>query len=63
MCADADPRLELVGPLPAPLQRYTNYAAGMVASSSNQDAGKALIAFPASVAAAETMRSNGFAPR
>jgi molybdate transport system substrate-binding protein len=59
----ADARLELVGPLPAPLQRYTNYAAGVVASSHNQDAGKALIAFLASGAASETMRSNGFEPR
>jgi len=58
----ADPRLELVGPLPAPMQYYTRYAASLVASSESQDAGKALIAFLASPAAAAVMRTKGFEP-
>jgi molybdate transport system substrate-binding protein len=56
----ADPRLELVGPLPAELQYYTLYAAGVMAASRHQDVGKALIAFLASPAASVVMRSKGF---
>lgn len=56
----ADPRLELVGPLPAELQYYTLYAAGVMAASRHQDAGKALIGFLASPAASVVMRSKGF---
>ncbi len=59
----ADPRLELVGPLPAPLQKYTNYTAGVVAAGGNPDAGKELIAFLASPAASGIMQGNGFEPR
>jgi molybdate transport system substrate-binding protein len=59
----ADPRLELVGPLPAPIQYYTRYAASLVASSEHQDAGKALIAFLASPDAAAVMRAKGFEQR
>ena len=59
----ADDRLELVGPLPASLQRYTNYAAGIVATAANPGAGKQLIDFLASPAASEVMRGNGFEPR
>jgi molybdate transport system substrate-binding protein len=59
----ADPRLELVGPLPGPLQRYTNYAAGVVAAGGNPSAGAALIDFLGSSAAADVMRSHGFEPR
>src|SRR5262245_4715196 len=43
-----DDRLELVGPLPAEIQFYTRYAAGVMAKSQHQDLGKALIAFLAS---------------
>jgi len=59
----ADPRLELVGPLPGPMQYYTRYAAGLVASSARQDAGKALISFLASPVAAAVMQTKGFEPR
>ena len=59
----ADARLELVGPLPGPLQRYTNYAAAVVASAASQGAGKELIDFLASPAASDVMRGNGFEPR
>jgi molybdate transport system substrate-binding protein len=37
--------LDFVGPLPAAIQSYTLFAAGLVASSKHQDAGKALIQF------------------
>jgi molybdate transport system substrate-binding protein len=58
----ADPRLEFVGPLPDAIQYYTRYAASLMASSDNQGAGKALIAFLTSPAAAGIMRSKGFEP-
>jgi len=58
----ADPRLELVGPLPQPIQKYTYYAASLVAVGDNQGAGKELIDFLATPAAAATMRSKGFEP-
>jgi hypothetical protein len=35
--------LDFVGPLPAAIQNYTSFAAGLVASSKQQDAGKALL--------------------
>jgi molybdate transport system substrate-binding protein len=56
----ADPRLEFVGPLPDAIQYYTRYAASLMTGSANQGAGKALIAFLASPAAADVMRSKGF---
>jgi len=56
----ADPRLELVGPLPAEIQFYTDYAAGVMAASQHHDVGKALIAFLASPAASDVMKSKGF---
>ena len=58
----ADPRLELVGPLPAPIQRYTQYVAAVVAVGGSQSAGKELVGFLASPAAAEVMRPKGFEP-
>ncbi len=58
----ADPRLELVGPLPAALQRYTYYAAALVPGSEHESAARVLISFLASPAAAAVMRSKGFEP-
>jgi molybdate transport system substrate-binding protein len=58
----ADARLELVGPLPEPYQRYTNYAAGVIATSRNQSASKQFIAFMATPEAAAIMRRRGFEP-
>jgi len=55
-----DPRLELVGPLPEEIQFYTVYAAGVMAASRQQDAGKALIAFLTTPAASAVMKSKGF---
>jgi len=56
----ANPRVDYVGPLPADIQFYTNYAAGVMAASQHQDVAKELIAFLASPAAAAVMRSKGF---
>jgi molybdate transport system substrate-binding protein len=58
----ADARLELVGPLPAPYQRYTNYAAGVITTSRSQDASRQFIAFMATPEAAAIMRRRGFEP-
>jgi molybdate transport system substrate-binding protein len=58
----ADPRLELVGPLPAAIQSYTRYAASLMPDSSNQTAGKDLIDFLRSPAAVGIMHSKGFEP-
>jgi molybdate transport system substrate-binding protein len=57
-----DPRVELVGPLPAPIQKYTNYVASLVAGSQHGDVFKALIAFLASKEATAELRSKGFEP-
>jgi len=43
----AEPRVELLGPLPLAIQDYTNYAAGVVTPSQHPDVGKALILDPA----------------
>jgi molybdate transport system substrate-binding protein len=59
----ADPRLELVGPLPAQIQNYTLYEANVVATSGQQEPAKALIAFLASPEAGAVMRTKGFEPR
>jgi molybdate transport system substrate-binding protein len=58
----SDARLELVGPLPEPYQHYTNYAAGVIATSRNQGASREFIAFMATPEAAAIMRRRGFEP-
>jgi molybdate transport system substrate-binding protein len=58
----ADARLELVGPLPQPYQRYTSYAAGVIPTSRNQSASKQFITFMATPEAAAIMRRRGFEP-
>jgi molybdate transport system substrate-binding protein len=58
----SDPRLDLVGPLPAPLQKYTQYVASLVATSQQQDAFKAFVSFLASPAATTALRAKGFEP-
>ena len=57
-----DPRLELVGPLPAPIQKYTRYVASLVEGSPQPDAFKALVAFLSSPEAAALLRTKGFEP-
>ena len=58
-----DPRIEYVGPLPAPYQQYTNYVASLVATSKQQEVYKALLTFLDSPTAAKVFRSQGFEPR
>lgn len=52
--------VDLLGPLPAAIQHYTLFTAGIVASSANQEAAKALLAFVASPAAKAIMHARGF---
>jgi molybdate transport system substrate-binding protein len=54
------PIVELVGPLPTPIQYYTTFAAGIGATSDQAEAGKALITFLASPSAQARMKTNGF---
>jgi molybdate transport system substrate-binding protein len=57
-----DPRVELVGPLPGPIQKYTRYVASLVEGSQQPDAFKALIAFLTSPEAAAVLHAKGFEP-
>jgi molybdate transport system substrate-binding protein len=54
------PGVELLGPLPDQLQNYTLFAGGIVASSKEQEAAKALLRFVSSPAAQETWKAKGF---
>ncbi len=56
----AAPGVDLVGPLPAPIQRYTLFASGIVASSVQQDAGRAFVRFISSPDARMIWTSKGF---
>jgi len=58
-----DPRIEYVGPIPAPYQHYTDYVASLVATSKQSEPYKALLTFLDSPAAAQAWRSKGFEPR
>ena len=57
-----DPRVELVGPLPPPVQQYTRYVASLVDGSRQPDAFKAMIAFLTSPEAAAVLHAKGFEP-
>jgi molybdate transport system substrate-binding protein len=52
--------VDLVGPLPESIQHYTLFSAGMVASSGQQDAARALIRFISSPEAKAAMKAKGF---
>lgn len=54
--------IEIVGPLPSPLQKMTVFAAGIAAGSKEPAAAKALIQFLASPAAAPVIRNAGMEP-
>jgi molybdate transport system substrate-binding protein len=56
----ADARVDLVGPLPPPVQNYTVFAAGLINLSTQQDAGRALIRFLSSPSTVAVMRMRGF---
>jgi molybdate transport system substrate-binding protein len=53
-------RVDFVGPLPASIQNYTLFAAGIGAKSRQVEAGMELITFLCSPAAAASMRARGF---
>ncbi len=52
--------VDLVGPLPATIQRYTLFASGIVASSKEQDAGRAFVSYISSREAQTIWRAKGF---
>ena len=56
------PGVQLVGPLPAEVQHYVNFATGIGASTKNADAGKALAKFFSSPAVAPTLKAKGMEP-
>jgi molybdate transport system substrate-binding protein len=58
----AAPGVDLVGPLPDAIQHYTLFSAGIVASSTEQEASKALLQFISSSAARSIMIARGFEP-
>jgi molybdate transport system substrate-binding protein len=49
-----------VGPLPAEIQNYTVFTAGILASSKEQNAGQALIQYLTSPAAAAVWKAKGY---
>jgi molybdate transport system substrate-binding protein len=57
------PGVEFVGPLPAQLQSYISFAAGVSTKAANAEAGKALIKFLNSPAAAPAFKPKGMEPR
>ena len=54
--------VDIVGPLPADLQKITIFSAGIASVSKEPDAGKALIKFLASPAASATLVKSGLEP-
>ena len=52
----------LVGPLPADIQGYTNFSAGVSAASKDADAAKALIKFLTTPAAMPVIKAKGMEP-
>jgi molybdate transport system substrate-binding protein len=52
----------LVGPLPAEIQNYTVYAAGLGANAKEADAAKALLKALSGPAAAEVLKAKGMEP-
>ena len=54
--------ITLVGPLPAEIQNYTVYAAGLGASAKDGEAAKALIMALSGPAAADVLKSKGMEP-
>lgn len=51
--------VDFVGPLPEPIQRYTTFAAGVVATSDQAETARALIEFLKSAAAQSRFKANG----
>ena len=56
----AAPGVDLVGPLPAAIQHYTLFSAGIVANSTEKDAALALLRFISAPDAKAVMKAKGF---
>ena len=56
------PGIELVGPLPAEIQKVTMLTAGVVTTSKSPESAKALVSFLSSPSAAALLKANGFQP-
>jgi molybdate transport system substrate-binding protein len=56
------PGIDIVGPLPPEVQKFTVYSAGIATGASEPAAGQALIAFLASPAAAPVLTNSGLVP-
>ena len=56
------PGIDIVGPIPAEVQKPTVYAAGIATAAKEPAAARALIAFLASPAAAEAVKKSGMDP-
>jgi molybdate transport system substrate-binding protein len=56
------PGVDLVGPLPPEVQKITTFSAGVVTGAKEPEAGRALIAFLASAAAAPVIAKTGLDP-
>jgi molybdate transport system substrate-binding protein len=56
----ADPRIDLVGPLPGSLQTYFDFSAGIAATSQQPDAAKALLSFLTSPSSRALIKQKGF---
>jgi molybdate transport system substrate-binding protein len=56
----AAPGVDLVGPLPAPIQRYTLFASGIVASGRQQEPGRGFVAFITAPPARPLWAAKGF---
>jgi molybdate transport system substrate-binding protein len=56
----AQPTVELVGPLPAAIQNYTQFAPGIVTGSGQIDAARTLVTFLYSPAAKAVLKAKGF---
>jgi molybdate transport system substrate-binding protein len=57
-----DPRLDIVGPFPADVQREVVYAAGVAANSKESEAAKAFVTYLMSPAAVDVIRAKGMTP-
>ena len=58
----ADPRLDVIGPLPAEVQREVVYAAGVAANTNQAEAAMAFIAYLATPAATAVIKAKGMNP-
>jgi molybdate transport system substrate-binding protein len=56
------PGVDLVGPLPPEVQKITIFSAGIVAGAKEPEAGRALIRFLTSAAAAPVIEKSGLEP-